>query len=740
MVAPPTTNERGYTIGTTDADLQELASRRPGLTVEALKAFGACKWKGEFWLPSFSYSSEGKCIPINLYPWRVHRDSAPFPKAAPGTSHGLIGLNLWDPSLQTVYLCEGHWDPIALSTLPLPRGNIIGYAGSSFPVPTSDPTRFLKLLAGKQIVMLPDNDEAGRNGLKALTSALAEHKLAHQIVSFRSINWPAGTPNGFDIRDVVRTHNAEMPKDIKSVEDVLKAQVRLKARFDAKEIAQDEFQRLSISLDKHLQKAEAWKASHTPAHSFITANLKRQIIVAKASTIQPEDITSFEGLLEILRSELHTDETWEQILAALIAITLAPRVYGPNPMLWAFLVGDAGTGKTLLLELLAASAAHIMSLSRFNGLYSGIGKGAGILDDVNGRTLGIKDFTTLLSNPQTLERILGELRDVFDGHADVHFLNGKHINVRDMKFSIIACTTPAIHKYSDADRGARFLFIDMSTRIKDGKFHFRHVDKYALVKGGVGNLVESLSTGSTDNATDRCKAATWGFLEYLTTRLEDASTVANICASVVEADPTFIDWISALGQWVGAARSVADLGVDKIRQEAEAGTRLGKQFFLHAMLIFVVYGEDFSPEGIQRVKTILLKIGYDTGFGWQQDLMLFLAAKPESLRSDALKAMGVASDTTMQRIVKSAKLLGIVEEASDTASMGRPASLLSLTPEYANYAEVLGFLADPDLRSLVDEPVVSSRQTPAVSRSISRQLPSFTRSLARRPSSDPITG
>lgn len=758
-----------YSIGTSDEDLIGLVERRPGLTLEALKAFGAAFWKGEYWLPSFSFNAEGKIIPINLYPWRSIRDAAPVPKAAPNTSHGLVGLNLWDPNLSTVYLCEGHWDPIALYPLVqaglLPKGNVLGYAGASFPIPTSDPTRFLKLLAGKNIVILPDNDEAGRNGLKSFTTALAEHDFAHQLLSLKSIVWPAGTPNGFDIRDVVRTYNVQRPKDIYSIEEITKAKAKLVTRFEKKEIGQDEYQRLSISLQKHLERTEAWRTQNTPAHGFISANLKRQVIVHKASAIQPIEVSSFSELTDILGSELHTDETWDQILALLIAITLSPRIAGP--MLWSFLIGDAGTGKTLLLDLLSASQTHVNTISRFNGLYSGIGKGEGLLGEIRGRCLGIKDFTTLMSNPATLGKILDELRDLFDGTADVHFLNGKHISVRDMRFSMIACTTPAIHKYSDADKGSRFLFIDMSTKIVDGKFHYRRVDKFRLVRSGIDNLVESLSTGVASSANDRCKSAVWGYLEYLTAKLDDPSTIANVIQSLIELDPSFPDWLAALGQWVGAARSIADTGEAKIRQEAEAGTRLGKQFFYLAALLFIVYDEpSLTPEIIDRIKTILKKVAYDTGFGWQQDLMLFLAAKPDSLRATVRTAMGIGSDTTMQRIVTAATLLGIINEQQQAKTAhGRPPYCLSLTEEYYRYAEILGFTTDPDLQSMASEqsndspgqtesksnanawtqhranslpstPATANR--PAESSGVSRQLPSFARSLARRPSSDPI--
>src|SRR5262249_36930826 len=84
-----------------------------------------------------------------------------------------------------------------------------------------------------------------------------------------------------------------------------------------------------------------------------------------------------------------------------------------------------------------------------------------LLPQLDGKTLVIKDFTTILSmNPLARDEVFGILRDAYDGHASKHFGTGRR--EYKSKFNLLAGVTNAIESaWHLSSLGERFLCFNM---------------------------------------------------------------------------------------------------------------------------------------------------------------------------------------------------------------------------------------------------------------------------------------
>lgn len=119
--------------------------------------------------------------------------------------------------------------------------------------------------------------------------------------------------------------------------------------------------------------------------------------------------------------------------------------------LWMLLVAPSGGSKNTILELLI-KYHKVLFLSELTpkSFISGMKpeEKLGILWDLDGRLLVIKDFTVLLSKSREIrDEVFGTLRDCYDGSFDKAFgtVRGK-ISVKAL-FSLIAGVTPVIDNY-----------------------------------------------------------------------------------------------------------------------------------------------------------------------------------------------------------------------------------------------------------------------------------------------------
>ena len=122
------------------------------------------------------------------------------------TSLTVLGLNNLQQSHDTVYIAEGHWDYFTLLPLMTETGcDLLGTCGSYFS------TNLLVVLKDKHIVLLYDNDEAGKAGIEHVARHIKSNSIS--ILSLSYLDWgkvtiPSGTiPESFDIRDLHNVFN-----------------------------------------------------------------------------------------------------------------------------------------------------------------------------------------------------------------------------------------------------------------------------------------------------------------------------------------------------------------------------------------------------------------------------------------------------------------------------------------------------------------------------------------------------
>lgn len=170
----------------------------------------------------------------------------------------------------------------------------------------------------------------------------------------------------------------------------------------------------------------------------------------------PIDFTTFD---KIVRDWLLLADTG--IVKLLAAIIIANRFKKRDPV-WAMIIGPSGGGKTELLSMLFdLPEVYPISLLTPNTLLSGMPgpRDASLLPQINGKVAVFKDWTNILSqNKDSRNEILGQLREVYDGHMKKPFGNGKVAEWKG-KIGLIAGVTPAyeLAQQMHATLGERFI-------------------------------------------------------------------------------------------------------------------------------------------------------------------------------------------------------------------------------------------------------------------------------------------
>lgn len=105
---------------------------------------------------------------------------------------------------ETVWVAEGHADYLILLHLKRKFNgafDVLGSCGSSFS------GNYLHLLEGKNVVLLFDNDDAGRNGVKSVAKRIKAS--GHSVASLKHLDWSgvvlpsfSEIPDKFDLRDL----------------------------------------------------------------------------------------------------------------------------------------------------------------------------------------------------------------------------------------------------------------------------------------------------------------------------------------------------------------------------------------------------------------------------------------------------------------------------------------------------------------------------------------------------------
>ena len=336
--------------------------------------------------------------------------------AAPGCSLHLYGLERLSPT-GPVFVCEGQWDAMALSWLLRrcsPEGLLAeGWSVLAVPGASNLPKADIPLLTGRDVYLLYDNDEAGRNGVKS-----AIKKLTGVATSIHILAWPeARFAEGYDVEDFIR----ESPD------------------------------RPNTTYDNLL----SWCFRHTRGADPTQAlpDINRTTIEEVINDFTDTKVHLYPGLSDCLKLAL--------------AVVYSSRLQGEP--LWLYAIGDPGRGKSLVLESTLGSRNCIYRTSvthkAFVSGFRNEGNDNSLLAILPGKCLIVKDYSNVLSLPHLeQDQLISLLREAFDGRIVRSYGNNVYREYppadspyNDCRFSFVAGVTKEIHARNHAGLGERFL-------------------------------------------------------------------------------------------------------------------------------------------------------------------------------------------------------------------------------------------------------------------------------------------
>ncbi len=164
-----------------------------------------------------------------------------------------------------------------------------------------------------------------------------------------------------------------------------------------------------------------------------------------------------------------------------------------NPI-WAQVIGAPGSGKTAHISLLEAwdKVVFVSRLSK-NSFISGYrdeetGNDPSFLPKINGKLLVVKDFTCILQGPkEERDAVVGQLRDIFDGHASRVLGNIGHVEYRS-RFNMLIAVTNIIDGFYgvSSQLGERFISRREYTQ-----------ERGKITSAALSNIIEGRNDGKT---------------------------------------------------------------------------------------------------------------------------------------------------------------------------------------------------------------------------------------------------
>lgn len=180
----------------------------------------------------------------------------------------------------------------------------------------------------------------------------------------------------------------------------------------------------------------------------------------------------------------------------------------PGDPVWGFVVGAPSALKTEVLRWLNGLPG-VETLSRLtpHSLISGLKGGASLLPLLDGKSLVIKDFTTIIEmDRKARDEIFAQLRDSFDGYYEGHFGSVGKLSFTS-HFHVLAAVTSAIEEYYSiqSSLGQRFL-----------KVRVPPLDAFdrCLEHGGREDELRKEFGGHVDAALQRIEPEAWKSVRF----------------------------------------------------------------------------------------------------------------------------------------------------------------------------------------------------------------------------------
>ena len=578
------------------------------LEQETLRVFGVGPHpleEGSYFFPIFN----GTGSPVGSYKvsksrgkWRLYCNPKwPGEKRA---THPVCPIKPDHAKHKGVFIMEGHWDAMTMvevlgslrstekgfAKVSPPRFDSGGatllddYAVIGLPGASTLCLEELRALVGQlPVIICFDNDAAGDAGLDKLQK---EFIGAHLV-------WPKDPPlpDKYDISDLVRDQGKSQALE-----------------FILANLGQNSGSGI---------KTKSGKGGPRPM---------------EMPEIVPEHCPSFVDLLAQIgnRSEFHFDRVLTGALAFSTSVFAVTEL--PGDQLWARLIGPPGTGKTTAVKFFFRSP-YVHSVSEMRGMHSGyIGdEDASLIPVFDRKTVVVPDADVILSSPSK-DKILSELRDIYDGQSSAAFRNGIISRYWNLRMSFLLCGTASVRSLNKAHLGERFLDYDITEGNRD-----RRNIMVASAMRRAKNLMQLGPLRKDDAGPEEyLERIACGFLK----QLKEAP-----CPVIDLERTTASDYnIGMMAEWAATLRSMP--AEEDEKDELESPTRISTQLQRSWYGLHWVFNQG-NPEAIisrdggeprivltdtsphcNTVYDILKKLTRDTAHSLSQNICFALAKRP----------------------------------------------------------------------------------------------------------------
>lgn len=503
---------------TSTEEYKHLAKLR-SLPVKALRDW-KLGWDGTCWLLP-ALSEKKTCRDIRRWD--------PKTKIMRSTAGCKVQLYGWYKAAslapgRTIFICEGEWDAIAMSWL-LARAGASEMRAVGVPGAGTFKDSWAEDLAKYKVVLCYDNDPAGEQG-----ALKAYGRLKGDVRGIKILKWPSPYDKGYDVRDFIRDRYKEGCSSASIMKNLKKFMV------DPEELP------MFVSDEERIEELQEEILDRPPA---------------------------FSETLEIFERWANMKPDLVNALKIMYATVLSTKVSG-DP-LWMYIVGPAGSGKTMLLISLDNNDRCIFRSSiTAHTLVSGFRRAPdpSLLPKLNGKCCIWKDFTEVLDRKDK-DEIYSTLRGAYDGQVSKSYGNDVERSYKNLHFSMLAGVTPAVHGDRKAMLGERFL-------------------KFEIFQDIEADTTEQIFSAMADIGKE----------EKMVAELQKASR--RFLSRKVEA-PTLPGWVKkrivALSQLTSVLRAIVErkeYGEPSVlyMPVPEVGTRLAKQLAKLAMFLALIEGHD----------------------------------------------------------------------------------------------------------------------------------------------------
>ena len=565
--------------------------------------------------------------------------------ALPETSHGLHGMNLFDPNKSEVWICEGPWDAMVLWEL-LKRAkwsgerlSITAYEESSLyasanviavPGVNVFSEKWTSLLEGKKVVLLYDSDHerlhpttnklippVGYEGMKRVAQLLSRAERVPSSVNY--IHWgdtgfDPDKKSGYDVRDLL-TEEANLTGRIKQLEELCR--------------------RIRPIPEDWIQGRSKAKASQGKVE------------------IQCKPCTSWKVLTNAWRKALQWSEGLDRALSVMLACIASTEV--PGDQLWVKIIGPASCGKSTLCEAVSINKKYIYARSKITGFHSGYKSDKegeedhGIIVQVMNKTLVTKDGDTMV-NSGSIGQVLSEARDIYDRTSRVSYRHGLNREYENINMTWILCGTSSLRALDSSELGERFIDCIIMEGINDDEEDDIGMRKARQANAEMSNSDEDKSMTLSPEMLEAYQL-TGGYINYLRGNVRELLS-----------ENTFPDHMlrrcQRLAKFAAYVRARPSKSQDE-SAEREISYRLTSQLVRLAKHLAVVLNrETVDDEVMKRVRRCAL----DTSGGRTLGLIRCLAeTKDEGMDTRGLSILTGHTEEKERTLLRFMKRIGAVE-------------------------------------------------------------------------------